>query len=101
MSKEIIFLSRINSFQNYNFLPKELPPGIEHTNFLSTKFISAQTKLILSRIVLFLSKEILLELEQNNFFSTEIDSKTEKTKLQSKVYEDLRIKGHVIITFAS
>ena len=31
LSTEIIFLSRINSFQNQNFLPKELLPGIEHT----------------------------------------------------------------------
>ena len=51
--------------------------GFERIKFeqksMSTKFISSQTKLILSRILIFLSKEILLELEQNNFFSTDID----------------------------
>ena len=44
---------------------------------MSTKFISSKTKLILSRTVFFLSKEILQELEQNNFFSTEINSSQE------------------------
>ena len=74
MSTEIKFLSKINSFQSQNFRQKDFPPRIEHTNFLSTEFLSFKTKWILSRIEFFLSKEILLELEQNNFFSTEINS---------------------------
>ena len=79
MSTEIIFLSRNISFQNWNFPPKEFPPGVEHTFFLSTElFLPKQNEFFpewyiscqkffwnLSRIVSFQQKSILSKI----FFS--------------------------------